>query len=172
MYIWFCNVPLRINSEIKCCILCHSCVTSIWKACMLVVVHLIIYLCIFSYDRRHWQTLHGKWSHGTCYHFACLQGVTYTVSLNVLKLQYGEWEATGCHKSTPECNKQGCKTDLPQLLPSPLRKSEEQLHCQFSRLSCGSLLFPCIQGNVRMYHLQHPAEGQTCTDCRHIKKEG
>lgn len=46
MYIWFCNVPLRINSEIKCCILCHSCVTSFWKACMLVVVHLIIYLWI------------------------------------------------------------------------------------------------------------------------------
>lgn len=87
-------------------------------------------------------------------------------------LRYGEWEATGCRKSTPECNKRGCKTDLPQLLPSPLRKSVEQLHCRFRRLSCGSLLFQCIRGNVCVYHLQHPAEGQTCTDCRHIKKEG
>ena len=23
MYIWLCNVPLRVYSEIKCCILCH-----------------------------------------------------------------------------------------------------------------------------------------------------
>lgn len=26
MYIWLCNVPLRIYSKIKCCILCHLCV--------------------------------------------------------------------------------------------------------------------------------------------------
>lgn len=28
MYIWLCNVPLRIYSKIKCCILCHICVVS------------------------------------------------------------------------------------------------------------------------------------------------
>lgn len=32
MYIWLCNVPLRIYSKIKCCILCHLRVTSFLKS--------------------------------------------------------------------------------------------------------------------------------------------
>lgn len=35
MYIWLCNVPLRIYSTIKCCILCHMCF------CFLQAVHRI-----------------------------------------------------------------------------------------------------------------------------------
>lgn len=57
MYIWLCNVPLRIYSKIKCCILCHLCSLShflnLTKHWMEGVVDTFNMLCTKSHQ-KHW----------------------------------------------------------------------------------------------------------------------